>query len=45
MKNWLWLAAFAVLGSMVGVAAKTVIAAHTAAAQPNSVQTSPLTGP
>lgn len=34
MKNWLMLAAFAVLGTMVGVAAKTVIANHTAAAQP-----------
>jgi hypothetical protein len=34
MKNWLMLAAFAVVGSMVGLAAKTVIANHTAAAQP-----------
>lgn len=34
MKHWLILAGVALLGSMVGVAAKTIIANHTAAANP-----------
>jgi len=34
MKHWLVLIGFALVGSMVGVAAKTVIANHTAAAKP-----------
>jgi hypothetical protein len=39
MKHWLVFAGFALAGSLIGVMAATVIAAHTAAAQPAATTT------